>query len=171
VKLDESMIDRRQFLDGLIAASLAGLGATGTYTALGYLTGQEEKEPEKGIDVSGKALETLTAQKFVLVKYGPHPVIVFTLPDGQLRALSAVCTHGQCNVRYRPEENDLYCGCHYGRYTADGVNVPGTPPPRPLRQFDVQRQNDGTLHVAAIKSDAAGQEGQTPAKAGAKNAV
>ncbi len=169
MRLDESLIDRRQFLDGLIAASVLGLGATGTYTTFDYLTGVEEKEPEKGIDVSGKALETLAAQKFVLVKYGPHPVMVFTLPDGQLRALSAVCTHGQCNVRYRPAENDIYCGCHYGRYTAEGINVPGTPPPKPLRKFNVQRQENGTLHVVAL--DTAKQEGQSPAKAGTKNAV
>jgi len=151
MKLDQSVIDRRQFLDGLIVTGAAGLGAAGVYTALGSLIGADEPEPSEKI-VSGKDLDTLATEQFVLVPFGPAPVIVFTLPDGRLQALSGLCTHSRCNVRYRPAENDLYCACHHGRYTADGVNVPGTPPPRPLRQFSVEKQGDGTLRITAAKT-------------------
>ena len=160
MKLDQSIIDRRQFLDGMILTGAAGLGVVGAYTALGSLIGVDEPEPDKKI-VSGKPLETLASERFVLVQYGPTPVIVFTLPGGRLRALAGVCTHSQCNVRYRPEQNDLYCACHQGRYTAEGVNVPGTPPPRPLRPFNVERQSDGTLLITAIR--AATQSGKAEA--------
>jgi Rieske Fe-S protein len=152
MKLDQSLIDRRQFLDGVIVAGAAGLGVVGAYTAMGSLIGADEPEPKEAL-VKGKALEALAKERFVLVKYGPTPVIVFTLPGGQLQALSGLCTHSRCNVRYRPAENDLYCACHQGRYTADGVNVPGTPPPRPLRKFNVERLADGTLRITAVKME------------------
>jgi len=153
MKLDQSMIDRRQFLDGVIVVGAAGLGAVGAYTALSSLIGTEEPEPDF-LDVSGKALETLAQERFVLVQYGPTPVIVFKVPGGEVRALCGLCTHSRCNVRYRPEQNDLYCACHQGRYTAEGVNVPGTPPPRPLRKFNVDRQSGGTLRITAVKTEA-----------------
>ena len=147
MRLDESVLNRRDLLDGLLGAGvLVWSGVAGEMT-LSYLTGLEVPEPDR-IVVKGKPLEVLEQERFVLVPYGPQPVMLMRLPDGALRALSAVCTHGQCNVRYRPEENDIYCGCHQGRFTAEGVNVPGTPPPRPLRSFYVVAQDDGTLLVS-----------------------
>jgi hypothetical protein len=91
MKLDQSIIDRRQFLDGVIMTGAVGLGVVGAYTALGSLIGVDEPEPDHVI-VKGKALEALARERFVLVPYGPAPVILFTLPDGQLRARS-VCAH------------------------------------------------------------------------------
>jgi cytochrome b6-f complex iron-sulfur subunit len=59
------------------------------------------------------------------------------LADGQplrsddVRAFNAVCTHVECTVRFRPEQEDIYCSCHEGIYDLNGHNVSG-PPPRPL---------------------------------------
>jgi Rieske Fe-S protein len=148
MKLNESVFDRRQFLNGLAGAGAVVLTGVVGEPMLGFLTGVEIPEPDHFI-VEGKALDVLARQRFVLVPYGPAPVMIFRLPDGALRALSAVCTHGQCNVHYRPEDNDIRCPCHGGRFTADGINVPGTPPPRPLRQFEVRQMSDGSLRIAA----------------------
>jgi nitrite reductase/ring-hydroxylating ferredoxin subunit len=153
MKLDESVLDRRDFLDGLIGAGMLAGGAVAADVVLHYLTGIQVPEPDQ-IVVAGQALQTLARERFVLVAYGPSPVMLFQLPDAQIRALSAVCTHGQCNVRYRPASNDIYCGCHQGRYTTDGVNVPGTPPPRRLAPFHVRPQADGTLIVSKRPFDA-----------------
>jgi Rieske Fe-S protein len=152
MKLGESVFDRRQFLNGLAGAGAVALTWVGGETALDFLTGLEIPEPDH-IIVKGKALDTLAQERFVLVPYGPRPVMVFRLPDGRLRALSAVCTHGQCNVHYDPKDNDIRCPCHGGRFTAQGVNVPGTPPPRPLRKFYLEQREDGSLWVAALPGD------------------
>jgi nitrite reductase/ring-hydroxylating ferredoxin subunit len=152
MRLHESIFDRRQFLNGLAGAGAIALTGVGGETVLDYLTGMEVPEPDQ-ILVQGPALSTLAREKFILVPYGPRPVLVFRLPDGKLRALSAVCTHGQCNVRYCPETNDIRCPCHGGLFTAEGVNVPGTPPPRPLRKFQIEQKEDGSLRVAAIPAD------------------
>jgi len=148
MRLHQSHLDRREFLNGLVGVGAAGLVVVGGETILGYLTGLQVPLPES-ITVSGHPLETLAEQRYVLVPYGPQPVMILRLPDGELRAMSAVCTHGQCNVRYRPEHNDIFCGCHEGRFTAEGVNVPGTPPPAPLRRFHLRRNEDGSLVVRA----------------------
>jgi hypothetical protein len=134
VRIYQSHLSRRELLNGLIGAGAVGAAAVGAETAFGYLTGIEVPLPES-IRVTGKALEVLAARQYVLVRYGPSPVMIFTGRDGELRALSAVCTHGQCNVRYRPEH--------------DGVNVPGTPPPTPLKKFFLRKMDDGSLVVRA----------------------
>jgi Rieske Fe-S protein len=148
MRLERSHIDRREFLDGLIIAGAVGISAVTGETMLGYLTGIQVPEPEF-IIVEGEALQALARQRYVLVPYGPQPVLILQLPGGELRAFSAVCTHGQCNVRYRPDRGDIFCGCHEGRFTVDGVNVPGTPPPAPLRRFHLQQRDDGSLRVQA----------------------
>jgi Rieske Fe-S protein len=148
VRIYQSHLSRRELLNGLIGAGAVGAAAVGAETAFGYLTGIEVPLPES-IRVTGKALEVLAARQYVLVRYGPSPVMIFTGRDGELRALSAVCTHGQCNVRYRPEHDDILCGCHNGRFTVDGVNVPGTPPPTPLKKFFLRKMDDGSLVVRA----------------------
>ncbi len=155
MRLHESVFDRRQLLNGLAGGGALALTGVLGETMLGYLTGMEVPEPES-ITVKGPALETLKRDRFVLVPYGPRPVLVFRLPESQggaLRALSAVCTHGQCNVRYRPDSNEIHCPCHGGRFTAEGINVPGTPPPRPLRKFQIEQKEDGSLLIAALPTD------------------
>jgi Rieske Fe-S protein len=147
MRLNESLLDRRDFLDCMVGTGLVVWGSVAGEMVLSYLTGLEVPEPDQ-IIVGGNALATLEKERFVLVPYGPRPVMLLNLPDGELRALSAVCTHGQCNVRYRPDKNDIYCGCHKGRFTAEGVNVPGTPPPEPLQKYYVEKQDDGTLLVS-----------------------
>jgi Rieske Fe-S protein len=153
MKLDQSLLQRRDVLSSLLGVGAAGLTAATAETMLGYLTGREVKVPDEVV-VTTPEIEKLEQQGYVLVPFGPRPVLIFRLPDGELRAFSAVCTHGACNVRYRPEQNDIYCGCHQGRFTVEGQNVPGTPPPAPLRRFYLYRLADDTLIVRASPMDA-----------------
>ncbi len=45
-----------------------------------------------------------------------------------------ICTHLGCIPFYKPDEKGFLCPCHGGRFTESGINVEGTPPPRP---FDI----------------------------------
>jgi Rieske Fe-S protein len=69
-------------------------------------------------------------------RFGNQPAILIRLMDGSYRAMTAVCTHLNCTVQYRPREQDIWCACHNGVYNLQGGNVSG-PPPRPLKQFAV----------------------------------
>lgn len=45
-----------------------------------------------------------------------------------------ICTHLGCIPNWKANENLFHCPCHGGQFTGDGVNIEGTPPPRP---FDI----------------------------------
>lgn len=45
-----------------------------------------------------------------------------------------ICTHLGCIPFYKPNERVFLCPCHGGRFTIDGINIEGTPPPKP---FDI----------------------------------
>jgi len=66
-----------------------------------------------------------------IVKFGNRPVILVRTPAGELRAFSAVCTHLNCTVQYRPDLGHIWCACHNGHFDLNGKNIAG-PPPRPL---------------------------------------
>ena len=56
-------------------------------------------------------------------------------------AMSAVCTHLGCNVRFEEERNEFICPCHAGIYDAEGVNIAG-PPPAPLSRLPIKVEGD-----------------------------
>jgi len=64
-----------------------------------------------------------------------------------VRALSAKCTHEGCTVSYVPGESLIWCACHNGRYDLQGRVLSG-PPPKPLAEYAVHRDSDGTIVVA-----------------------
>ncbi len=61
-------------------------------------------------------------------------VYVVKKADGQVKALSNICTHLQCDVHWNPTANNFLCPCHGGLYDIDGKNI-GGPPPQPLAQW------------------------------------
>jgi cytochrome b6-f complex iron-sulfur subunit len=71
-----------------------------------------------------------------IFKFGSRPGILVRTSAGDLRAFSAVCTHLNCTVQYRPDLSEIWCACHNGHYDLNGKNVAG-PPPRPLDAFVV----------------------------------
>jgi len=68
--------------------------------------------------------------------YGPVPRIVYVTKVSRtdLRALSNVCTHMQCDVHWAEDTQQFFCPCHAGYYAIDGT-VTGGPPPSPLPQW------------------------------------
>ena len=71
-----------------------------------------------------------------IFKFGSRPAILVRTPAGELRAFSAICTHLNCTVQYRPDFEHIWCACHNGHFDLFGKNIAG-PPPRPLDPFEV----------------------------------
>lgn len=70
--------------------------------------------------------------------------------NGEVLALSPICTHLGCAVQwdtYESHPQHFYCPCHDGLYTKDGVNVPNTPPTRPLDIYEAEIGDDGKLYL------------------------
>jgi menaquinol-cytochrome c reductase iron-sulfur subunit len=52
-------------------------------------------------------------------------------------ALSNICTHLGCRVRWIPDQGQFFCPCHNGVFDKSGHVVSG-PPPRPLDQYETK---------------------------------
>jgi Rieske Fe-S protein len=111
------------------------------YPILRYLVPPETSEPslsEFELDVKPSDIAPNSGK---IVPVGGKPVLLFRTAGGELRALTARCTHLDCTVQYRAERSDIWCACHNGTYDTRGVNVSG-PPPRPLTPLDVNIRGD-----------------------------
>jgi len=60
-------------------------------------------------------------------------------------AMSNVCTHLGCRVRWIADKEGFYCPCHNGVFAKDGTVISG-PPPRPLTRYEVKVEN-GQLFI------------------------
>ncbi len=66
--------------------------------------------------------------------------------DGRIfTAMSNVCTHLGCRVRWAADQKQFFCPCHNGVFDANG-NVVSGPPPKPLNQYEVKVEN-GQLSI------------------------
>lgn len=74
---------------------------------------------------------------------------VFKDDNGEIVALSPICTHLGCVVDWASNEeypNQYYCPCHGGRYTKLGINIEGTPPTAPLPVYK-HEVKEGMLYL------------------------
>lgn len=56
-------------------------------------------------------------------------------------AMSNICTHLGCRVRWVEDQTQFFCPCHNAAFDKNGEVVAG-PPPRPLDRFEVRVEND-----------------------------
>ncbi|MBT5706568.1 Rieske (2Fe-2S) protein [Verrucomicrobia bacterium] len=76
-----------------------------------------------------------------------HPILVNRLPNEQLIALSAECTHASCAVRtYNSSANAHVCPCHGSRFGIDGRRM-GGPAPFALDTYTTTLRDDGLLEI------------------------
>lgn len=70
-------------------------------------------------------------------------ISVYVLTDNgrDFIALSNVCTHLGCRVRWISDQNQFFCPCHNAVFDKNG-NVVSGPPPRPLDRFEIKVEND-----------------------------
>lgn len=60
-------------------------------------------------------------------------------------AMSNICSHLGCRVRWVEERQEFFCPCHNGVFDSDG-NVEAGPPPRPLDRYELKVE-DGQLFI------------------------
>lgn len=136
--LDDS---RRRWLSRLLATSLGATILSFLYPVLRYLVPPVTLEPSLSELELPFKLSELPPNSGRIVPFGGKPVLVFRTVSGELKALTAVCTHLNCTVQYRKDRSDIWCACHNGVYNLDGGNVSG-PPPRPLMALEVNVRGD-----------------------------
>lgn len=124
---------RRFFLLTLVAGIAASISGISVWAIIRYLS------PGKGVDGEGKTslkLSDVSMKKSFMFQHLGRPAILLQVQPGQYSALSAVCTHLGCIVKWVDDKQIFLCPCHGGQFTQKG-EVLGGPPPKPLQNIPV----------------------------------
>jgi len=87
----------------------------------------------------------VTRQDGWMVEEDEVGVYVLTEDGRTYHALSNICTHLGCRVRWIAEREQFLSPCHNGVFDKHGYVVSG-PPPRPLDEFETKIE-DGNLFI------------------------
>ena len=136
----KSDASRRNFLNYLLGTGALATLASIVYPIIRFMIPPKVVESSTSSVVAAK-LSEIKPNEGRIFKFGSKPGILVQAPSGEYRAFSAICTHLDCTVQYRPDEKLIWCACHNGRYDLSGRNVSG-PPPRPLEEFKVNVRGD-----------------------------
>jgi Rieske Fe-S protein len=137
----EGPATRRSVVNWLLGTSAAAFAVAVLYPVSRYLVPPKVGESTAAsvtLPIKASEVKVNTGQIF---KFGARPAILVRTPAGELRAFSAVCTHLNCTVQYRPDLSRIWCACHNGHFDLNGQNVAG-PPPRPLDGYVVNARGD-----------------------------
>ena len=154
---EESSIDRRGFLaastvtiGGIITA---GIGIPAVAYVVGPALGGDEAQnwirlgPVSKVELGEPTLfkATITKQTGWIVNEDEISFYLLTENGRDFIALSSICTHLGCRVRWIKEQGEYLCPCHNALFDKFGEVVSG-PPPRPLDSFEVKVE-DNQLYV------------------------
>lgn len=150
-----------------VAISLIG-GLIGTaigIPAIAYLIGPALKKEEanwvrvsslSSIELGTPTLlkPRVTRQSGWIVDEEEVGVYILTEDGRDYHAMSNICTHLGCRVRWIVEKQQFFSPCHNGVFDKHGYVVSG-PPPRPLDEFETKVEDDNLyIKLPAIKRPA-----------------
>jgi cytochrome b6-f complex iron-sulfur subunit len=126
-------IGRRRLLQFSVHACGFAALAAGGFVVANYLAPIPEGLGEQEVAINERDLAPGTA---VQVLHKGKPVLIVRDRDGALHALSAVCTHLGCLVKWSPEQQLIECPCHAASFGIDG-SVRSGPAPEALPKIPV----------------------------------
>lgn len=132
--------DRRSFLNWLLGVGVLGWMGSVLYPVLRYLRPMSDTGTGGPVKLTPEELAKVEKEHFVIARSGTQKVIVFNA-GGEMKALTAKCTHEGCTVQYVPGDGVIWCACHNGKFDLDGRVLSG-PPPRPLGKWAVNRDGE-----------------------------
>lgn len=136
-------VSRRGLLDLLLTGSLISFAASVIYPVWRYIAPPKIVETVATSTVAAKVGE-LAPNSGKIFRFGSRPAILVRTTSGEWRAFSAVCTHLQCTVQFRADQERIWCACHNGYFDLSGKNVAG-PPPRPLEAYEVTVKEEDVI--------------------------
>jgi menaquinol-cytochrome c reductase iron-sulfur subunit len=154
---EEKKISRRTFL-GFATWAIGGVISVGVgIPAISYVVGPSLQKTDtqewirigssSKVEIGIPTLFKVKIQKQVgwIVNEEELAVYILTENGSDFVALSNICTHLGCRVRWILDQDKFYCPCHNAVFDKDGQVVAG-PPPRPLDQYQVKVEN-GQLFI------------------------
>jgi len=146
-------ISRRSFLT-LTTYAVGGIISIGVgIPAIAYLIGPslQQKNSKEWIRLSSASKVEVGTPTLFRVKIKRQvgwtvneeelAVYILTTNGSDFIAISNICTHLGCRVRWISDKGQFHCPCHNAVFNKEGKVVSG-PPPRPLDRFQVKVEND-----------------------------
>lgn len=122
---------RRVALRWLIRGFLSLWAVGGAFLGISFLRlPGTERRPGRG-RVNCGPLQTLAVGEARFVRHGEQPIFVVRASEKEVVAMSAVCTHLRCILKWDQGTGTFLCPCHAGSFDRGG-NVLSGPPNRPL---------------------------------------
>ena len=143
-------LSRRELLRGALAAGLTIVGVAGcteagtgeaTPASTGPVTATDNGDGT-ALVAGGAKLAQGTALPIQLPS--GQPALLLKAKDGQLTAMSALCTHSGCKVNWQADEQKLLCPCHGSIFDTSGKALSG-PAKAPLPKIAVQIKGDDAV--------------------------
>lgn len=154
---EEKNVSRRDFMKLTISVIGGVIGLSWAIPAVAYLvepalkTNQGEGWIQLGstakIEVGVPTLFKVNIQRQTGWVTNEEELSAYVLTEDarEFIAMSNVCTHLGCRVRWIADKQGFYCPCHNGVFAKDGTVISG-PPPRPLTRYEVKVEN-GQLFI------------------------
>lgn len=130
---EQTSVSRRRMLNITFFGSMAAMAAGLMYPLVRYLmpsTGQQGGKKES-FSVDLNELHVGEARFFTFMR---HPAVMVRKSETEVVAMTAVCTHLGCIVKFHEQGQFLQCPCHGGKFDLSG-KVIGGPPPKPLTLY------------------------------------
>jgi Rieske Fe-S protein len=132
---------RRRFVNWLLGTSFGGMVLSVLYPVTRYLIPPRAAEAAAASVTLPFGPADVAPGTAKIFKFGNRPALLVRTVAGELRALSATCTHLGCIVQYREDLGHIWCACHNGHFDLNGRNIAG-PPPAPLEAYVVRESGD-----------------------------
>ncbi len=157
---EEKDVSRRDFMKLAISAIGGVIGLSWAIPAIAYLvepalkSNQGEGWIQLGstakIEVGVPTLFKVNIQRQTGWVTNEEELSAYVLTEDarEFIAMSNVCTHLGCRVRWIADKQGFYCPCHNGVFAKDGTVISG-PPPRPLNRYEVKVENDQLFILGA----------------------
>lgn len=150
---EETEVSRRDFLSLSIVVMGGIIGVGFLIPAIAYIIGPARKRAESDewirlgstskVEVGNPTLFKATIEKQTGWIVNEEEIAVYILTDNgrDYIAMSNICTHLGCRVRWISDQEKFFCPCHNAIFDEQGLVVSG-PPPEPLERYEVKVEDD-----------------------------
>lgn len=146
---EDNQVSRKNFME-IAIWSIGGVIALGmTIPAIAYLVGPAIRKAQEQVwlrlgsvlkvEIGVPTLFKVKVQQRTgwIVNEEEISVYILTEDGRNYIAMSNICTHLGCRVRWIAEQNSFFCPCHNAIFDQEGGVVSG-PPPEPLERYEVK---------------------------------
>ena len=150
---EKDQLSRRNFLSIATGAIGAVIGIVMAIPAVAYVVGPALQRrtgenwvrlgPTSKVELGNPTLfkTSVENQTGWIVSEDELSVYVLTEDGREYIALSNICTHLGCRVRWINDQGQYFCPCHNAAFDKIGLVVSG-PPPKPLDRYETKVEDD-----------------------------